>query len=65
MKEKLIYKSSEGVAEPQALSDVQQYNKALKFIGYVMFCFFLYLVWLTYYVISHNVLNNIIGRCIK
>lgn len=53
-------KTKDGIAEPLPLSDIQINNRWLKVIGFTMFLFFIYLIWLTYYIISNNVVNNII-----
>lgn len=36
----------------------------LKLLVLVIFCLLLYILWLTYYVISNNVINNVVARCI-
>ncbi|MEK6882253.1 MAG: hypothetical protein AABY22_21725 [Nanoarchaeota archaeon] len=56
--------TKDGVAEPLFLSDIQINNRWLKALAVTMFLFFVYVIWLTYYIIQNNVLNNIVARCI-
>ena len=57
-------KTKGGIAEPLELSDIQFNNRWLKVIAFSLFLFFCYVIWLTYYVISNNVVNNIVAKCI-
>lgn len=57
-------KTQDGISEAMPLSDIQVNNRMLKSISWIMFFFFIYLIWLTYYVISRNVVNNIVARCL-
>lgn len=60
-------KTDKGIAEGVGLTDLQQYNRILKFgivLGAVIASFIVtYLYWLTYYIIKHGVLNNYIASC--
>ena len=68
-------KTPEGIADPAPLSDIQEYNKRLKYhsavlrfgitVGGVIGCMFLIIiVWLIWYIMANNVLNNIVARCV-
>ena len=57
-------KTKNGLAEPMPLSDIQENNRWLKAVAVILLLFFAYLIWLTYYVIANNVLNNVVARCV-
>ncbi len=54
-------KTRAGTAEGMPLSDVQQYNKILNKLVVLGWLAFIYLVFMTGYVIYNNVLNNIVA----
>ena len=61
---KLRIKTKDGVAEPLSLSDIQINNRWLKLLAVTMLLFFVYVIWLTIYVIRNNILNNIVANCL-
>ena len=62
-------KTNDGIAEAMPLSDIQKNNKLLKLLIFVIGILgslsLIYIFWLTNYIISNNVLNNIVANCIK
>jgi len=67
--------TEKGIAKPMPLSDIQEYNERLAYqgkwlkaavivIGSLGTSFLLLILWLIYYVIHNNVLNNIVARCV-
>ena len=62
------YYTKDGKAEPQELSDLQQNNRLMArwimVVGIGGALGLSYLLWITYYIIKHNVLNNIVSRCV-
>jgi hypothetical protein len=60
--------TKQGIAQGVPLSDIQEYNLRLKWItltlGSIGSAFFLYLIWVTWYIIHNHVLNNIVQRCL-
>lgn len=64
-------KTPEGIGEGRPLTDIQEYNRQLKINNYVLglimgalwFGGFI-LLWLIWYIIDKNVLNNIVARCV-
>ncbi len=57
-------KTKNGIAEPLPLSDIQRNNKILVVLTTIIAGFLIYIIWLTWYIISRNVLNNIVARCL-
>ena len=64
-----------GIANPMPLSDLQQYNmrlayqsKWLKFgvivVAILGFAFLLLALWLIWYSITNDVINNIVAHCV-
>jgi len=56
-----------GIAEPLPLSDIQENNRLLRRLVNAIIAIsaigFIYLFWLTYYLIKNNVVNNIVRAC--
>lgn len=64
MTEKLIYKDEDGTKlYGYSQRDMDKTVKWVKYgviLGYLMFAFILFLFW---YIIANNVVNNIVARC--
>lgn len=63
--------TNQGIAEPMPASDLQINNKLLKIlvvcvalVGVVITFMLVYIIWLTDYIISNNVVNNIVANCL-
>lgn len=56
-----------GIAEPMPLTDLQENNlifrKMIKYAVVLGYLLFFYVVFMTFYIIHNNVLNNIVLRC--
>lgn len=68
-------KTPEGIGQGAPLTDIQEYNRRLEentkaivrqtmAYSLVGLLFFAAVVWLIYYVISRNVVNNIVAHCV-
>lgn len=68
----LTYEDEEGNKlygfSQQSLDENTKWTKflvwAVGFMGIWLFMFFLYIIWLTVYIIKNNVINNIVGACV-
>ena len=61
---KLTWLTKKGVGEPMPLTDLQVYNRRTNIsLGLAIF-WSLVGLWIIYYVMKHNVLNNIVAKCI-
>ena len=56
------WRTKAGPAEGQELSDIQENNKRLKHITYVLWAFFIFIVTITAYIMYYNVLGNILKQ---
>ena len=61
----------EGIGEGTPLTDIQEYNRQLKInnavLGLIMGAIWsgvLVLLWLIWYIMDKNVLNNIVASCV-
>ena len=70
------YKNPDGtLGEPHTFTDLAENNRLMEeliksidrfgfFIVFIGILFFGLIIWLIYYVIAHNVVNNIVARCL-
>ena len=63
--------TEEGIAESLPLSDIQQNTFWVKVLVYVVailtllgWSFFIYLLWVTMYIIENDVINNVVAKCV-
>ena len=61
-KQKILTKK--GLGEPMPLTDLQVYNRRTNVLLGIATFWTIVGLWIIYYVIKHNVLNNIVARCI-
>lgn len=60
----LRIKTPEGLGEGMPLTDIQQNTKAIRMLAGAILSWFLLAVWLIWYIINNNVINNIVANCI-
>lgn len=57
-------KTEGGIAKPMPLSDIQQNNRLLNMLLGVFVIWTTIFLWLIWYVIKNNVVNNYIAHCV-
>ena len=57
-------RTKDGIGEALPLTDIQMNNRIINFLAWILLLFFIYLIWLTWYIIHYGVVNNIVARCL-
>ena len=56
--------TKEGIGKPLPLTDIQQNNRLLRALVLILAIWTLIVIWVIWKVMAHDVLNNIVSRCV-